>query len=213
MQLLLSNHYQKYHIGASAVVSAVLHVAVIFTFLVFARQSDMFYSSMNVERSAMSLSFSKPQPVFEKKPIEKLVKPAIKKPVIQDKKLAKLAPKTEFKNETVVEKVVNETVVSKNIQKVSNDAVISDATFKGKRKSPEYPDRAKKLGLEGKVVVKALIDIDGAIEDVQVLESSGYKILDRAVTKVAWKWEFEPSYRNGIPAKQWVKAPYEFVIR
>jgi len=46
-----------------------------------------------------------------------------------------------------------------------------------------------------------------------LFESSGYRILDEAVMQVAWKWEFEPSYVNNVPTRQWVKAPYEFVLK
>jgi protein TonB len=46
-----------------------------------------------------------------------------------------------------------------------------------------YPEQAKRLGLEGTVTLFVELSGDGRVEDVRVVESSGYPILDHAAVK------------------------------
>ncbi|MGC8852746.1 MAG: energy transducer TonB, partial [Hydrogenobacter sp.] len=48
------------------------------------------------------------------------------------------------------------------------------------QKSITYPLLARKMGWEGRVVVCFRLTPDGRLEDLHVLESSGYEILDRS---------------------------------
>jgi protein TonB len=205
-------------LGSAITASIALHVFLIALFLNVSNTTVFLENSMrSIEKSSITLSFvkPKPQPVIEKKPIKKLVKPVKETPVIKEHSI--VTPKQKaFVQEEITEQKPIEKIADNNnapIKEVSNNTVIKDASFKGTRIAPKYPKRALMLGLEGRVVIKALIDTDGKIKDIKVLDSSGYTILDKAVTKVAWKWKFEPSYVNGKPTTQWVKAPYEFVIR
>jgi TonB family protein len=58
-----------------------------------------------------------------------------------------------------------------------------------------YPPAAVKLGYEGKVLIEALIESEKAF-NIKVIDSSGYKILDRQVIDTLSNWEF-PSNFNG----------------
>jgi protein TonB len=46
-----------------------------------------------------------------------------------------------------------------------------------------YPEQAKKLGIEGTVTLFVELSSDGRVEDVRVVESSGYPILDHAAVR------------------------------
>jgi protein TonB len=46
-----------------------------------------------------------------------------------------------------------------------------------------YPEQARRLGLEGTVTLFVELSGDGRVEDVRVVESSGYPILDHAAVK------------------------------
>ncbi|MDR2451095.1 MAG: energy transducer TonB [Candidatus Accumulibacter sp.] len=46
-----------------------------------------------------------------------------------------------------------------------------------------YPEQAKRLGLEGTVTLFVELSGDGRVEDVRVVESSGYPLLDHAAVK------------------------------
>jgi len=79
--------------------------------------------------------------------------------------------------------------------------------------TPEYPPLAKKAGIEGKVVVKMLIDIDGKVIDTQVLKSSGSEILDESAISAARKSLFTPARQRDRFVRVWVIRAIEFKLK
>jgi len=61
---------------------------------------------------------------------------------------------------------------------------------------PPYPPLARKNGLEGKVKVKAMYNAEGEITQVEIVETSGAKILDDSVKKTIINWKL-PKGRGG----------------
>ena len=55
---------------------------------------------------------------------------------------------------------------------------------------PDYPADAKKRGIEGRVVVKVLVDPDGVVKRACAI--SGTRILRKAAEKAALNFIFEP---------------------
>jgi TonB family protein len=80
-------------------------------------------------------------------------------------------------------------------------------------KAPLYPRKARRLGYEGIVMLKVLIDENGRVDDLMVLKSSGYSVLDRAASSTVKKWLFEPGTEGGIKKKMWVKIPVRFDLK
>ena len=62
--------------------------------------------------------------------------------------------------------------------------------------SPEYPEMAIFLGYQGNAIVRIKVSVKGISQGVEILRSSGHKILDDAVTKALKKWRFTPSKRG-----------------
>ncbi|HQJ93433.1 MAG TPA: energy transducer TonB [Syntrophorhabdaceae bacterium] len=52
-------------------------------------------------------------------------------------------------------------------------------------KNIKYPDRARRLGFEGQVVLSFTVLEDGTVSDVRVVNSSGHKILDEGAKDAA----------------------------
>ncbi len=77
---------------------------------------------------------------------------------------------------------------------------------------PSYPRKARRLGYEGIVMLKVLIDEAGRVDDLTVFESSGYAVLDRAAISAVRKWLFEPGTEGGIKKKMWVQIPVHFQL-
>jgi TonB family protein len=75
---------------------------------------------------------------------------------------------------------------------------------------PVYPGSAWSKGHEGSVVVKVLVDVDGQVTDVDILESSGYMELDQAAIKAVWRAKFTPAIYHGKPVRVWVSIPFRF---
>ncbi len=77
---------------------------------------------------------------------------------------------------------------------------------------PEYPPIAKQSGMEGQVIVKVLVGSDGKVDEVEVLQSSGYKELDEAASSTAKEWEFTKPTKDGEPVRVWVTIPFNFSL-
>jgi TonB family protein len=54
---------------------------------------------------------------------------------------------------------------------------------------PPYPPLARQNGLEGKVKVKAMYNTEGEIIQVEIVETSGIRILDESVKKTIINWK------------------------
>ncbi len=70
---------------------------------------------------------------------------------------------------------------------------------------PKYPFMAKRYEQEGKVTVGIRIDEEGQVEDVEVLKSSGYDLLDEAAMDTAKGWQYHPATLNDKATKDYKK--------
>ena len=79
--------------------------------------------------------------------------------------------------------------------------------------SPEYPKKARHLGIEGFVLFSVLVDENGAIRNLQVIESQPPGIFDQAAIKALKQWRFKPAYYKGKAVKVWAQQKIEFRLR
>ena len=56
--------------------------------------------------------------------------------------------------------------------------------------APEYPEAARLAGVSGRVVLRLAIGRRGRVEDVELIESSGHPLLDRAALRSVRLWRF-----------------------
>jgi TonB family protein len=63
--------------------------------------------------------------------------------------------------------------------------------------NPEYPIIARQAGIQGEVIISAVIDSQGNVVDMKVV--SGPPLLYSAAMKALATWKFEPTYLNGEP--------------
>uniref|UniRef100_A0A7V1EHL8 Energy transducer TonB n=1 Tax=candidate division WOR-3 bacterium TaxID=2052148 RepID=A0A7V1EHL8_UNCW3 len=78
--------------------------------------------------------------------------------------------------------------------------------------SPVYPPLAAKAGIEGKVVVKMLVDIDGGVIAVEVIKSSGNPMLDDSAIAAAKQSKFTPAKQRDKLVRVWVVRQIEFKL-
>lgn len=67
------------------------------------------------------------------------------------------------------------------------------------RLDPVYPALAVARQLEGMVIVEALVDEEGRVQEVRVLRSNG--VFDRAAVEAVRQWRYSPVLLNGRPEK------------
>lgn len=77
---------------------------------------------------------------------------------------------------------------------------------------PEYPDLAREAGVEGLVIVHALIGKDGSVIRAEVDEKRSVPLLDETALSAALKWKFTPALSNGHPVVVWYAIPFKFVL-
>lgn len=80
------------------------------------------------------------------------------------------------------------------------------------RESPVYPFLARKLGKEGKVVLRLTLDEKGRQTDIEVIEKGGFGFTEAAVQAVKQSI-FSPAQRHGNPVASRVLIPVKFVLR
>lgn len=78
---------------------------------------------------------------------------------------------------------------------------------------PEYPRRARQRNQQGKVILEVLVNSRGRVEEMEVAESSGYSILDRAAKDAVRDWVFEPGRRGEQPVDTRVRVPVRFELQ
>ena len=65
--------------------------------------------------------------------------------------------------------------------------------------SPEYPEMAIFLGYQGTAIVRIKVSAKGLSQGVEILSSSGHKILDESAAKALKKWRFTASKQGNTP--------------
>ena len=68
-------------------------------------------------------------------------------------------------------------------------------------------------GVEGEVMLKVLVGVDGKPLKIEVEKSSGYRDFDRSAMQAAKRWRFNPGSKGGVPYDTWVLVPVKFSLR
>lgn len=75
---------------------------------------------------------------------------------------------------------------------------------------PSYPDIAREAGVDGTVMVQALVGKDGKVHDTRVVKS--IPMLDAAAIAAVKQWVFKPALSNNKPVAVWVAVPVKFSL-
>jgi len=78
---------------------------------------------------------------------------------------------------------------------------------------PPYPREARREGWEGTVMVRVDVKADGTVGAVEVIQSSGYAILDDSAARTLARWRFAPARLAGQAVPATVEVPITFRLR
>ena len=78
---------------------------------------------------------------------------------------------------------------------------------------PPYPAISKRLGEQGRVVVRVYIDEAGQPREAQIEVKSGYSRLDNAALEAVMSWRYVPAKRGGVPWAMWFNVPVTFDLK
>lgn len=77
---------------------------------------------------------------------------------------------------------------------------------------PGYPSISRRMGEQGKVLLRVLVDENGLPQQIEIKQSSGFDRLDKAALASVQRWRFVPGKRNGVPEAMWNIVPVNFVL-
>jgi TonB family protein len=77
------------------------------------------------------------------------------------------------------------------------------------RTAPAYPEVARRLRIQGVVLLAAVIDSSGDVVDVRVLNDIGFGCAQAAVAAVR-TWKYRPGTLHGRPVSVWLEVKVSF---
>jgi protein TonB len=76
----------------------------------------------------------------------------------------------------------------------------------------KYPTQARRMGVEGRVIVVFVVNTDGSIQDVEVLRGIGGGCDEEAVRVVKGAPKWEPGKQRGRPVRTRMRLPIRFKL-
>lgn len=77
--------------------------------------------------------------------------------------------------------------------------------------SPIYPELAKRVGVEGVVIIECTINPQGRVVNARVLR--GHALLDPAAVAAVERWVYTPTLLNGVPVSVVMTVTVKFFLR
>lgn len=81
------------------------------------------------------------------------------------------------------------------------------------RAPPFYPSVSRRLGEQGRVVLRVELDDRGHVSSVTVSEGSGLRRLDEAAMTAVRNWRCAPAMRDGAPARAVALQQFDFILK
>lgn len=78
--------------------------------------------------------------------------------------------------------------------------------------SPIYPELARSRGVEGKVVLRVIVNEKGLVDDIAIFNSSGSSMLDLSALETVKNWHFIPAKSNNKFIRSQIMVPIVFRI-
>lgn len=172
---------------------------------------------------------SAPQPTPEKPispatPIEKVEKP-VKKPIAKPvtprlKPTRSTAPSVEQTSTPVAETSAPSAEPETKAAPAINSKPADTQTYQSpsfnaaylNNPAPSYPALSRRLGEEGRVLLRVQVMEDGTAGSVELQTGSGSSRLDQAALEAVKKWRFVPAKRGEQPVSASVVVPVRFSI-
>jgi len=79
------------------------------------------------------------------------------------------------------------------------------------KRVPVYPEAARRAGIDGVILVQALVRADGSVGETRIVKS--IPALDAAAAECVMRWRFKPGMSHGKPVAVWVGIPIKFSLR
>jgi len=78
---------------------------------------------------------------------------------------------------------------------------------------PPYPLLARRMGLQGRVVLDVEVLDVGVCGQINVVQGSGYEVLDNAALRTVKSWRFAPARHAGHAVTKWFRVSINFSLK
>jgi len=76
---------------------------------------------------------------------------------------------------------------------------------------PEYPPLARKMGVQGTVVLSVLVDETGRVQDARIIESVKQNVgFNEAALATVHGARYKPATKDGVRVKMWTRLRIPF---
>lgn len=77
---------------------------------------------------------------------------------------------------------------------------------------PAYPRLSRRLGEQGRVLLRVYVNADGGPAQIEIARSSGHERLDSAAQEAVRGWQFAPARQGDRALAAWVVVPIVFSL-
>jgi TonB family protein len=100
-------------------------------------------------------------------------------------------------------RILETDAAEQTVKKVDAQAMITS------RPAPSYTKEARRISIQGFVILRLLLGADSKISRVQVVKGLPSGLTENAL-RAACKMKFKPAIKNGQPVARWLTAEYVF---
>ena len=79
--------------------------------------------------------------------------------------------------------------------------------------APVYPPLSRRMGEEGRVLIRVFVEADGAPQKVELRTGSGSERLDQSALDAVRRWKFVPAKQGDKAIAAWVVVPVVFSLK
>lgn len=105
-------------------------------------------------------------------------------------------------NEAAISQAERDLAAAREVTTLQTNIVSASTLKRVRMTTPQYPESARKRGIEGWVEVAFTVMPNGSVEDVEVRNASPADVFDDAAVRAVRQWRFEPVVRNGERVQQ-----------
>jgi TonB family protein len=77
---------------------------------------------------------------------------------------------------------------------------------------PPYPTISRRLGEQGRVILKACVSSAGGLDSLNLIKTSGFDRLDRIALETVQRWKFIPARRGQQAVAMCYQLPIQFTL-
>jgi protein TonB len=100
-----------------------------------------------------------------------------------------------------------------SVEKEANFKGAVEAWIKYLQSNINFPSRAKRMDTQGKVMVSFVVDKDGSINDIKIVQSVEYSLDEEALRLIRQSPKWEPAFQNGKAVRAYRRQPIIFALQ